>query len=214
MPPLNSRWITEISRSAVEGAASDPGKWSARAYDRAQQTPSGMAVTKLQAIRNERLNAEMAGQRTEDMVEELTHQNDALAAANGFQKLFGGFRPKRGLQDVVKILFAQEIKAVLADAAQQRVQRSRGKGAACGVSEGSRQRHERHTGTSSPTLRKTLRVPGEKADRAHRPHFEKRTLDAPIGSTARILGRRSTAHRNTRRIGQAITHDSEQLAQE
>src|ERR1700689_5079846 len=203
-----------FGNSAVEGTTSDPGKWSARAYYRVQQTSGGMTVTKFQAIRKERLDAEMAGQRTEDMVEELTYQNDTLAAADRFQEFFGGFRPKSGLQHVVKILFSQQVKAVLTDAAQQRVQRSRGESAACGVGKGPRQRHERHTGTSSPTLRKTLRVPSEKADRAHRSHFEKRSLDAPIGLRARILGRRSTTHGNTGRVGQAITHDRGQLAQE
>ena len=88
-----------------------------------------MAVAKFHAIGDEVVDAEVSGERAHDVVEKLPDENYALAAANDFQEFFGGGGAELGFEDVVEIFLTEEIEAILADAAQQRVEKTGGEGA-------------------------------------------------------------------------------------
>src|SRR2546429_1590578 len=81
------------------------------------------------------------------------------------------------------------------------MQKPRCKRAACEISERSRERHACHARAPRPALRKTLRVPGEKADRAHGAKFEQGAFHPPIGEIAGHSGRQVTL-----RIGSGLRH--------
>src|SRR4029077_8822509 len=200
--------------TAVERTPRNPRERAARSHDGLQQAAGGMTVAKFHTIGDKRLNTEVICQWTKNMVEELAYQDQPLAFARGFDEFLGCFGPQRRLQHVVEILFTQQVEAILTDPAQQRVQKTRREGAAGGIGKWPRQRHTRHPGPTGPTLRKTLRVPGEKSDRAQGAQFEQRSLHAPISRITRgfVCGR-DTSRGNTLRIGQAITHDNPQLTQ-
>ena len=91
---------------------------------------------------------------------------------------------KLRFKHIVKVFFAEKIEPVLADAAQESVQQSRGEGSAGDVGERPRQCHSRHAQAAHPAFRKTLRVPGEKPHCAHGADFEQRAFHAPIRHSA------------------------------
>ena len=97
-------------------------------------------------------------------------------------------------QDVLEILFAEQLQAVAANAAQKGVEQTSGKLAPAGVGEGSQQRHRRHARAARPALGKTLRVPGEIADRPKCAQLEQAPFDAPEYELARVRGK-LTPHR-------------------
>ena len=172
-----------------------------------------MAVAKFHAIGDERLNAKVARQRTHDVVEQLPDQHNPLPAANRFQQFLARFLAQIRLQHVLKIFFAEQIEAVAAHPAQQRVQKSRGEGAAGRVRKRPRQRHPGHSEPSRPSLRKTLRIPREKSYRPHRADLQQRSFDAPIHGLAlnRTHTRTHTRRvlRNSCRRGKIFAHASE-----
>ena len=81
----------------------------------------GMAISKFQTIGDKRIDAEVLGQWTHNMVERLTHQHNPLASAHRIQQLFGSLFANLWLEDVMEIFFAQQIQTVQADTTQQRV---------------------------------------------------------------------------------------------
>ncbi len=172
-------------QAAVRRAAGNPRQRSTRAHDRREQPPRGVAVAKFQAIGDKRGDAEVVGKRAQHVVEELTDQHNFFAGAQDPKEFFDGFAAQLRLEHVLKILFPQQVEAVLADAAQQRVQKPGGEGAARGIGERPREGHCRHAQTPGPALREALRVPGEKADQPHGAHFEQRAFHAPVGHAPR-----------------------------
>src|SRR5258707_15619924 len=128
----------------------------------------------------------MVRQRTKNACKELADEDDALAAANGLDQLVGGFAAKLRLQDIVKILYAEEVQGVAADAAKQSVKEASGKRAAGKTSKSPGQHQTSHARAPGPAFGKTLRVAGEKANRAHGAKFDKGAFHAPIGNRASI----------------------------
>src|SRR5207244_4254395 len=59
--------------------------------------------------------------------QELANQDDAFAVANRFDQLLSSLAAQLRLQDIVKVLFAEEVEAIAADAPKQCVQETRGK---------------------------------------------------------------------------------------
>ena len=124
----------------------------------------------------------MMGQRAKDVFEQLPHQYDAFSFADRCDNFFHGFTAQLRLQNIMEILFAQQIKPIAADASEQHVQKSRREGAVRRISKRSSQCHARHSGTSGPALRKALRIPGEKAHGAHCAQFKEESFHSPIGN--------------------------------
>ena len=177
---------------AVGLATGDPRQRSARAHNGIEEPAGGFAIAKFQAIRDEKIHAKMVRQWTKDVFQELANQDDAFAVANRFDQLLSSLAAQLRLQDIVKVLFAEEVEAIAADAPKQCVQETRGKRATRKISEGPRQRHAGHARAAGPAFRKTLRVPGEKADRAQGAKFEQGAFDAPIGNGAGPGGKQDT----------------------
>ena len=126
----------------------------------------------------------MIGERAQHVIKELADQDDLFAIAECGKKLLDCFAAQLRFQHVMEVLFAKQVQPVPANAAQKRVQNPSGERAAHGVGKWTRQRHSRPTQPSRPTLRETLRIPGEKADQPHGAHFKQRALHAPIGRAA------------------------------
>ena len=72
----------------------------------------------------------MVGQRTQHMIEKLAHQDNFFPGTHCSQQLLHGFTAQLWFQHILEVFFAEQIQAILADAAQQRVQKPCGKGAA------------------------------------------------------------------------------------
>src|SRR5438445_9120695 len=121
----------------------------------------------------------MMRQGTKYIFQELSNQDDTVAVAKRFDQLFGGLAAQLRFQNVLKVLFAEEIQAVAADSAEQSVQEARCKRAAREVGERPRQRHGCHARAARPALGKTLRVPSEESDRAHGAELEQGAFRAP-----------------------------------
>src|SRR6266478_3462543 len=81
------------------------------------------------------------------------------------------------------------------------MQKPRCKRATCEISERPRERHACHARAPRPALRKALRVPGEKADRAQGAKFEQGTFYPPKGKPAGPSNRQDNF-----RIGSGLRH--------
>ncbi len=128
-------------------------------------------------------------QRPHHVVNALAYQNDSLSLPHRLAEFFRSAAAKLRPQNILEILFAEQVQAVAADAAQERVQQTRGKLAPAGVGEGSQQRHRRHARAARPALGKTLRVPGEIADRPKCAQLEQAPFDAPEYELTRVRGK-------------------------
>ena len=191
-----------LARDAAVGfAAGDPRQRSARAHDGIEEPPGGLAIAKFQAIRDERVDAEMVRQWTKNVFQKLANQDDAFTVPDRIDQLLGGLAPQLRLQHIVEVLLAQEIQAIAADSAEQCVQEASRERAAGKISERPRQSHASHARAPRPAFGKALRVPGEKTDRAQGAEFEKRAFDAPIGEGAGPGGRQDMV-----RIGSGLRH--------
>jgi len=155
-------------RPSTEPLASH-AKGTARANHWFAKTPGGFAVAKFQAVGNKTLGAEIFGHRTEDVLEKLADEDDAVAVTDRFNQFVHSFTAHFGFQFVLKVFFAKEIEAISGDAAEDAVKQAGGKGPAgeiCrGTQEAHRERSDRRTQRSrklwlfqlkNPTLRNAL----------------------------------------------------------
>jgi len=138
--------------TSVSGAARNPGERPARANDGIHQSSGGLAVSKFQAVGNERVDPKMIGQRAKNAFKELPDKNDSLTAANRFDQFLDGLAAQLRLQNVEEVFLAEEIQSIAADAAEQGVQKARGKRAVGGVRERPRERHPGHAQAARPAL--------------------------------------------------------------
>ena len=168
-------------------------------------------------IGDERLHAEVVRQRAHDVVEQLADEHDALAAAHGFEQLLARVFAQIRLQHVLKIFFAEQIEPVAAHPAQQRVQKSRGEGAARGVGKRPRQRHRRPCrARRAQRSEKLCEFQVKNPTGRIAPTCEQRAFDAPIHGLAPV-GADTCAHtrralRNSCRRGKVFAHASEASA--
>src|SRR5579859_7921788 len=139
----------------------------------------------------------MLRKRAQNMIQELADEHDSLAVLPGFKKFFDRLAAKLRLQNIMKVLFTEQIEPVAADAAQQR----RGQRPIDRVIDRPGNRQPGHSCTARPALGKTLRVPREKPDRPQRAQLEQRAFDAPVSYGARL---RFAA--NAIRIGSWVSH--------
>ncbi len=195
VPPAKLRKKFFLRDAVVGRPAGQPRKGTPRAHDGIEEPSSRIPVTKFQTVGDERFHAKVFRKRPQNMFQGLPDENNAFAAANSVNQFFGGFPAELRLQNVVKIFFTKQIKAVAAGPAKKRMQKPCGKSAICGVGRQPRERHRRHTCAARPTLGETLRVPSEKTDGAQRAHLEQRPFNAPVGHIPRL------GCRNTLRIG-------------
>ncbi len=102
------------------------------------------------------------------MIQELADEHNSLAALPCFEQFLDSLVAKLRLQHVVKILLAEKVQPVAADASQQRVQQPSGKRPVCRIIYRPGHRQPRHSCAARPALGKTLRVPRKKAHRPQR----------------------------------------------
>ena len=177
--------------SAVGIAAQKPRQGTPRADDRVEQTAGGAPLAKFETVCEQAFDTKIPRQRTHHVVEALADQHDGLAHRERFLQLFHASALELRPQDIVEILFAEKVKAVAADAAEQRVQKPRRKNAVRSVSHRAQKPHQAHASAPGPALGKTLRVPGEIPDRAKSAQLEQTAFHAPEdGCTQCASGRR------------------------
>jgi hypothetical protein len=111
----------------------------------------------------------MLRQRPQNMIQELADKHNSLAVLPRFEQFLDSLAAKLRLQHVVKILLAEEVQPVAANASQQRVEQSRGERPVYRIIDGPGNRYPRDSRSTPPALRKTLRVPRKKPHWAHSP---------------------------------------------
>src|SRR5260370_29978762 len=141
---------------AVGIAAQKPGQGPPRADDRLEQTASGAPLAKFETVCEQALDTKMPRQRTHHVVEALADQHDGLARRERLLQLFHACALELRLQNIVKILFAEKIKAVAADAAEQRVQKSRRKNTGRTVIHSAQKHPQGHPSAPGGALGKTF----------------------------------------------------------
>ena len=111
--------------SSVGTPANQAGEDAAGPDDGVQQAASGAAVAELQPVGEQKLHSQVVRQRAHDVVEPLADQHHrAVGSVAGgvggqdFLELLHSTPLEARLEDIVKVLFAQEVEAVAADAAQ------------------------------------------------------------------------------------------------
>ena len=62
----------------------------------------------------------MIGKRTQHMIEKLAHQDNFFPGTHRSQQLLHGFTAQLWFQHILEVFFAEQVQAILADAAQQR----------------------------------------------------------------------------------------------
>jgi hypothetical protein len=77
-----------------------------------------MTIAKFHAIGDEGRNAKVIRERPQHRVEQLADQHNLFATSQRSKKLVHGFAAKLRFQHIMKVFFAKEVEAVLADAAQ------------------------------------------------------------------------------------------------
>ena len=77
----------------------------------------------------------MIGKRTQHMLKKLAHQDNFFPGTHRSQQPLHGFTAQLRFQHILEVFFAEQVQAVLADAAQQRVQKPCSKGAAGRIGE-------------------------------------------------------------------------------
>ena len=102
---------------AIGAGGQYPGKKSPGPDDRRQQAPGGDAIAKFQTVGDDPLDAQMLGQWAGDVIKPLADQNYPGARLHQCRKLANAILFQVWLHLVFEIFFAQEIKAVTADAA-------------------------------------------------------------------------------------------------
>src|SRR3989454_3163226 len=147
--------------SAVGIAAQKPGQGTPRADDRLEQTAGGAPLAKFETVCEQAFDTKIPRQRTHHVVEALADQDDGLARRERLLQLFHASALELRLQNIVEMLFAEKVKAVAADAAEQCVQKPRRKNAVRSVSHRAQKPHQAHASAPGPALGKTLRGPGE-----------------------------------------------------
>src|SRR2546430_12955270 len=183
-----------LARDAAVGfAAGDPRQRSARAHDGIEEPPGGLAIAKFQAIRDERVDAEMVRQWTKNVFQKLANQDEAFTVPDRIDQLLGGLAPQLRLQHIVEVLLTQKIQAIAADSAEQCVQEASRERAAGKISERPRQSHASHARAPRPAFGKALRVLGEKTDRAQGAELKQGPFHTPIRNGGSGSGRRDMA---------------------
>src|SRR5207302_2010407 len=121
---LNLFWQAKLvhqlssRNSSVDGTTRQPRERSSRAHHRIQQATRGLAVAIFQAVREKCFHAKMVRQRAKNVFQQLPNQHDLVALTNGRHDLFHCLAAELWLQDVMKILFAEQVQPVAADSPQ------------------------------------------------------------------------------------------------
>jgi len=129
-------------------------------------------MAELKAIGDESLHTKMGGKRAQNVFQGLANKHDRLAGSQSLLQFLDGSPPKLRLQNILKVLFAQQIEAIPSDFAQEHMKEASRKGPTGDISERTEEHHRGHASTALPTLGKTLRVPGEESNLAQGAQFQ------------------------------------------
>src|SRR5712692_2406407 len=175
---------------AIGTAAGQERQGASGTNNRLKQPPSGEAVAEFEAVGHQPLDAEEIRQGPHYVVQSLADQDDLAVGSHPFLELPHALRFELRLQDIVKILLAQQVETVATYSTQQGVQHPRGENPVGGIQQRPDQNQQGHAPAARPTFEEALRVPREVSDRAHRAEVEQAPLDAPerCGSERACLG--------------------------
>ena len=140
-------------------------QWPARTNHRIQQPPGGHAVAKLQPVGHQSVDSQVLRQRAHDVVQALADQNHLAVLVHPFAQLGHTLRPQLRLEDVLEILFPQQVQPVAANASQQGVQNPGGQNAVARIERGPKCGLQEKPSSARPALGKGMGVPGEVGDR-------------------------------------------------
>ena len=184
--------IGPLSREPPEGVP-----WPNHGIEKA---PRRNAISKFKVIGDEQAHIEVPGERPHEVVQSLAHQDDR---ANLFLPLLqtgDALGLQLPLQNILKVLLAQEVQTVASDAREQSMENAGGKNAIGKIERGADQGVQHSRAAPRPALGKTLRVPGEVRNWTHRTEIHEAALDAPI--RGRAHGARVAARRRRVLLGQ------------
>jgi len=153
---------------------------AARTNHGIEQTSRCKAITKIEAVAEHALDAEMIGERAHDVVESLAYQHDIGTGGYDFLELGNPSGFQSWLEEILEEFFAEEVEPVAAYAAQHRVQKACGEHAIRGVEKRARDSEDAHGAAAAPAFKKGLGVPGEEADGADGREIEQAAFYAPV----------------------------------
>jgi hypothetical protein len=133
-------------------------------------------------------DAEMLCQWTHDVVEALADQDDFTAFGDRFLQPGDALLLQARLQKIFEEFLAQEVEAIAADPAEDRVEQACGEYAIGDVEKGAGDGEDGHGAAARPAFQEALRIPGEEADRADGGEIQQAAFDAPEDRLARGRG--------------------------
>ena len=114
------------------------------------------------------------------MLQPLADEDDFIPSLNPGSKHLHSIDFQVRLQLILKVFFAQEIKPVAADSAQNGMDDPGREYTVGGVQEGAQHRHQQHHAAAHPALQKRLGVPGEKGNGTDRGQVRKAAFHSPV----------------------------------
>ena len=114
------------------------------------------------------------------MIQSLAHQDDILPGTHQRLKLAHTLRLELRLQVVLEVFFAQQIKAVAADAPQHAVHHAGGKFPVQRIQERAQHSHQKDQTATGPAFGKGLQIPGKERNRPDGGQFKQAALDPPV----------------------------------
>src|SRR5262249_22264674 len=143
------------------------------------QTARSEAVAKFQPIAENTFDTEIAGERTHDVLQTLAHEDNLAISSHPFFESCDAGRFQLRFQNILEVFLAKEVKAILADAAQQNVKHASSKNAFGRVKQRPNQRQQSHAAAPGPALVEALGVPSEKRHRPHGAEIQQAAFDPP-----------------------------------
>jgi len=121
----------------------------------------------------------MLSQRPHNVIQALADQDDLPILDHPLAQLRQSFRPELALQDVFKVLLPEQIQAVAAHAAQERMQDSCGQYPMACIERWPKQGLQEKTPSACPALREGVGIPGEISNWTHRRQMRQTAFYAP-----------------------------------
>ena len=158
----------------------NPSKQPPGTYYRTQQSPRRHSIPKIEPVCNNPAHSQMPRQRPHHMLQPLTHEHHIGACGLQSLQLPHSLLLKQRLQLVFEFFFAQQIKPVTSDSAEDSVHDSSRGDPVCRIQEWTQQRHYKHEGAACGPRDKRLAVPGEKGNWTNRGQLQQAPLHPPI----------------------------------
>src|ERR1700722_908665 len=117
------------------------------------------SVAEIQAVAQNSPDSQMICDRTHDVVETLTRENDVVTSGHCLLQFFDAARFQSGFKEIVKKLFSKKIQPVATLTPQHGVEKAGSEDAIRGIEKWAAHSQHSHRSATSPALQETLGVP-------------------------------------------------------